>query len=260
LTSANVTKILRWKIPVIILMVYNVAMPPDSPRPDQQPPYQGGQPNLAEHSAAHPEAYDFIVNPQKPENRSRALPGLPQSNSPAIRAIYFAVGILILLILFVVIKGIIVGPPKLDSFVKIVQDQQELIHITSNMGTGNSTTQQSLSTGNLNLASTIDLSVTSNQSSVMSYLSKNSFKVSTKTLNLGISTSTDTELTNAQTAGTYNQVFDQVIIAELNSYTSDLKNAYSGAGNNGKVLLKKEYAQAELLLTAANSPSNAITN
>jgi hypothetical protein len=241
-------------------MVYNGDMPPDSPQPDQQPPYQGGTPGFTDHPMAHPEAYDFIVNTQKPQKHPVSLPSLPQSNSPLIRGAYVTAGILILLILFVIIKGIIVGPPKLDSFVKIVQDQQELIHITSNVSTENSNIQQSLSTGNLNLATTIDLSVTSNQSAVMSYLSKSNFKVSTNTLNLGVNKSTDTELTNAQTAGTFNQVFDQVLTSELNSYVSALKSAFNGAGKNGKVMLKKEYAQAELLLTATSSPSNVVTN
>jgi hypothetical protein len=246
-------------------MVYNGAMPPDSPQPDQQPQYQGIPPVSPENSPSHPQAYDFIVNPAAPAKHSSSLglPSLPSSNSKAIRMAYVAVGILILIILFVIVKGIVVGKPNFTSFVKVAQDQQQLISIASGVSSNNSTSstaQQSLSTGNLNLAATVNLSISSDQSRVLSYLSKNHFKTSSKTLDLGVSNSVNTELTNAQTSGTYNQVFQQVIISSLNSYISDLNGAYNGAGKNGKVILHNDYIQAKLLLTSANSPTNAITN
>ncbi len=256
-------------------MVYNIVMPPDNPTPNQPPSYQPDNfppanqpsqpvvnqpyPQPQESPSPHPAAYDFIINPAPPSAHTKYLPGLPPANTLTIRVAYIAGGLLILLILFVIAKGIIVGKPKLDSFVSVAQDQQELIHLTSNTGSRSSSALQRLSTGNRNLAATIQVAITSNNAQTIKYLTSNHYKVSPKVLNLKVSSSLDTQLSNAQTAGTYNQVFQQILASELNTYSADLSSAYNSAGKKGKPLLSSEYKQAQLLLNVADSPTNSST-
>jgi hypothetical protein len=238
-----------------LLMVYNRAMPPDYPQQPGLPPQQPPQPPVqGPYTQPAPAPYDFIINPESPVARRSTLPGLPPANSLLLRVIYGVVGLIILLILFSVIKGLIVGKPKLDSFVSIAQDQQELIHLATNAAA--TAQQQSLSTGNQNVAATLELTITSNQAQITKYLSTNHLKVNTKTLSLKQNTTVDTELTNAQSAGTYNQAFQQVIESQLSSYSTDLKLAYSSAGINGRALLSSDYKQAQLLYTEASSTAD----
>jgi hypothetical protein len=255
-------------------MVYNVAMPPEYPQqpnnpyvppenplpqPTNTPPYPSPPlpPTPKQQPMPQPGAYDFIVKPLKPTTPKRSLPGLPTPNSLLLRLAYAGGGLLILLILFVIAKGIIVGKPKLDSFVSIAQDQQELIHLATNASTS---TSGGLSTGNQNVAATVQAVLGSNQIQITKYLSSNHLKTSVKTLGLRINTSLDTQLANAESAGTYNQVFQSTIDSQLVSYTNDLKQAYPEAGTEGKALLSSDYKQAGLLYTEASSPSNLVTN
>jgi hypothetical protein len=251
-------------------MVYNVSMPPENPKqpndpytpvqypaPEptntpQYPPVAPSQPPMPQ-----PEAYDFIVNPEKPAAPKMQLPGLPSTNSMILRLVYVGGGLLILLILFVIVKGLIVGKPKLDSFVSIAQDQQELIHLATN---ASNTTNNGLSTGNQNVAATVSLVLSSNQTQITKYLSSNHFKTSPKELALRQNSSLDTQLTDSQASGTYNQVFQTTIVSQLASYTYDLRKAYSSAGPKGKDILTSQYKQAALLYTDASSPSVLVTN
>jgi hypothetical protein len=58
----------------------------------------------------------------------------------------------------------------------------------------------------------------------------------------------DTELTNSQTAGTYDQTFQGILQSQLNSYKKDLAHTYNAnTGPNGRAMLKNLYAQASLL-------------
>ena len=199
-----------------------------------------------------PQTYDFIVNPDKPPK----TPLLTGGSSLAVRVAVVSGGLLVLLIAFIVLKGIIAGSPKLDSMLTVAQDQQELIHLTTNTGQ-----QQNLSTANQNLAATAQLSLNSAQDQLVNYMTKNGFKVKPKVLTQKVSTSIDTQLTNAATAGTYDQTFQDTIKSQLNTYTDDLKQAYGQiSGKNGRALLSSDYNQAQLLLSQTNVPLGSNTN
>jgi enamine deaminase RidA (YjgF/YER057c/UK114 family) len=204
-------------------------------------------------ASAYPPGYDFIINPKKP---SRAAWQLPSGSSSATRTAIFCGGLLALFIVFVIAKGLLFGSNSLTPFVAVVQDQQELIHLT----TANSQPQNSLSMLDQNLAATVNLSVGSSQLSLVNYLSANSFKVSSGQLSLKVSASLDNQLTAAITAGTYDQTFQQIMQTELATYSNDLRLAYKSAGPKGKALLQNEYSQLVLIDKQLSAASNTGTS
>jgi len=208
-----------------------------------QPPQQAA-PNTAQ-----PQPYDFIMNPEQPKQHKASLPG---GNSAAMRAVFIAGGLLVLLIVFTVIKGLLGGSSNLDSFVAVAQDQQELIHLATNADQ-----QPDLSTTNKNFTATAELSLGSAQSQLIKYLSTNGTKVTAKQLALKISSQTDARLTTSAAATTYNQTFKEIVNDKLTTYVTDLQQTYNHtSGNKGKALLSDQYQQAQLLITQLNSSAS----
>lgn len=210
--------------------------------PDNQTPFQPNQPT----PTVSPD-YGFIMEPAKPPRG-----GLLNNSSMAVRIAVILGGLLLLLVLFVIFKNLLSSKPKLDSYVTVAQDQQELIHLSTN-----SAQQQDLSTNNQNLASTAQLSLSSGQAQVVKYLANNGLKAPAKTLGLKVSKSLDQQLVSAEAAGTYNQTFQSIMKNQLNTYMNDMKLAYNqNKGKKGRALLNNQYTQATLLLQQASTPAN----
>ena len=187
------------------------------------------------------------MEPQKP-SRGSLLPNLPGAGSLAIKAAYIAGGLLVLVVIFIIIKGLL-GGSNLTTFVSAVQDQQEMLHLISN-----TTQQPNLTVTTQNFAATAQLSLSSVQAADIQYLANNGSKVSVKTLNLKVNLTTDTQLTNAVAAGNYDQTFQSIMNSKLATYINDLKVAYKQApGPGGRALLNNDYKQANLLITQLNS-------
>jgi hypothetical protein len=206
---------------------------PQAPTPEQTP------------------GYDFIMNPSKPPRRRL----LPQGTSPIIRVGIVLASLLVLVILFSVIRSFF-SHSNTPALTTVVQDQQEMIHITTN---ANQLTngQQTLSTSYHNFSLTAQLSLTSAQSDLLTYMQNNGKKVKAKTLAATISKNLDDQFTAAATNNTYNQLFKQTMQNKLNQYEQALKIAYGQTkGPKGRALLSKEYDAAQLLLTQLNEPSN----
>lgn len=213
--------------------------------PPQAPMYPGG---VAESPVPQAQAYDFITNPGAPARQPFKLPG---GDSIVKRVGIIAGGLVVLLILFVVIKGLFSGSSNLPLFVSVAQDQHELIHLATN-----ASQQQGITTGDQNFAATAQLSLTSAQAATVKYLVANGNKVSLKVLSLKVSTATDAQLTAAGAATTYDQTFQAIMKAKLATYVSSLQQTYKQTtGKNGRALLNNDYNQAQLLLAQLNAPS-----
>jgi len=168
------------------------------------------------------------------------------------RAFYAVGGLLVLLIIFVIIKGLLGGSNNFTAFVGVAQDQQELIHLVA--GTSQ---QTNITAADQNFAATAQLSLTSSRSALISYLTNNRQKVSTKVIDLKVSSATDSQLADAVSAGTYDQTFQQIMKGQLTTYLSDLKQAYKQtSGKRGHALLNDDYNQAQLLVRQLNSASS----
>lgn len=193
------------------------------------------------------QAYDFITNPPaQPRNRFSL-----GSSSLAVRIMLFSGGLLVLLVGFVVIKNVLSGSSSLPGIVTVAQDQQAILHVLDGAGQ-----QNDLSSSSQNFIATANLTLNSSQSDTIGYLSKNGHKLNKKEIGLKISSSTDAQLQSAQTAGTYDSTFKQVMTAKLNAYVTDLQSAYTQTdGPVGQSLLSDQYDQAKLLLIQLDTKS-----
>ena len=228
----------------------------------QSPPSPSPQPgqtvNPNPQTQAEPQAgapsneYDFITNPEQPALK-RSLPSLPGISPTAMRAVFAAGGLFVLVILFVIIKGALSGTSNLTLFIGVAQDQQELIHLAIN-----TSQQQGLAVDNQDFAATAKLSLGSSQSAVVNYLANNGQKVDLKKLSLKVSTATDSQLTTAAAATTYDQTFQEIMKAKLTTYISDIQQTYQQTkGKKGRALLNDSYNQAQLLLSQLNTPASS---
>ncbi len=228
--------------------------PPAAEAPPQVQPAESVAAAESGPASPLPPGYEFITEPKKPGRKLWQLP-TGGSNSLAMRAAILSGGLLVLVILLIVVKNLVAGGTNFLPFVAVAQDQQELVHLTNDTTTG--AESQALSAADQNVAATINLSVNSAQTSLTTYLTNNKYKISTKQINLKVSASLDAQLTSAQASGDYDQVFQQIIQAQFNTYANDLQQAYKSAGPNGKALLKSDYNQLQLLVKQLSAATNS---
>ena len=207
-------------------------------RPPTEPEPVGDQPP----ATFNPDqAYDFINEPLQDQN-SRSI--LPSNSSLPMRIAIFGGGLVILLIAFVVIKGFLGGGGSSVALTTVAQDQEAIIHLTDN-----AQQQTDLSDANKNFSATASLSLSSSQSDLITYMTKNGTKVKSKELGIKISKTTDAQLVSAASAATYNETYKSVMHTKISSYMNDLKLAFQEtSGPNGQALLNSQYEQAKLLL------------
>lgn len=211
---------------------------------------QPSQPTVSEQPPNPQTPYDFITNPQASTPvRSSFLVG----KSLPIRLAIIVGGLLALLIIFTIAKGILGGGGfKLQPFEVVLEDQQEIIHLTSN-ALQPQNGESSLPESDQNFVATTNAVMTSDQSQLTSYLTTNKETVTQQELNLKVSTSIDSQLTAAQGAGNYTTVFEQTMNSQLNSYAVDIQRAYlETTGKKGRAQLSNDYTQAGLLLKQLN--------
>ncbi len=167
------------------------------------------------------------------------------------RILIVGAGLIILLIAFSIIKGVLSGGGNKAAMLHVVQDQQEIVHLSTAAAL-----VPSISTTNKNFAVSASLVVSSQKSQLLTYLLKQHQKVSLKELHLKVSPSLDAQLTSAAAASTYDLTFRDDMNSQLTDYRAALQLAYKQTpGANGRKLLSEDYSSAVLLqqqLTAVN--------
>ena len=207
------------------------------------------QPNLAAQAPVNTDPnsnYDFIMNPEQPKRPSAFNFG---GSSTGLRIAVVVGGLFLLLILFIGFKNILASSNKsIPSLVGIVQDQQELVHLTTDG-------VQNASSGDLkNFAVTAQASLKSEKSDLVTYLLNNHRKVNAKEQNLKVSKSTDDQLSTALATSSYDPTFKQIMQTKLASYKQHLSAAYNQTkGPKGRALLQADYDAASLLLKQLGS-------
>jgi hypothetical protein len=194
--------------------------------------------------------YNFIMAPQAPKKRQLIGSGFKT------RLLVLFGGLLLLIILFSVVKGLLTTAPfNQNDYMAVIAQQQEINHIlTTDLDNGQ---RQDLSLNNQNFAITSQLAISSAQTQLITYLVDNHKKVDPKKLDVDISSSVDTELTNILSTNNFNPVFDQVMQAQLTTYEQKLMTAYgTTTGPKGRALLKSDYSGAQLLIKQVNSPTS----
>lgn len=200
--------------------------------------------------------YDFIVNPGKPQKRSPlnlSMPGGPMMQ----RIVLVAGGAILLIMLVIVASSLLSGGGNVADMTIVAQDQTELERVAT-VATGDDEANISQQT-TLNFAENSSLAIASAQQALLSFLSSNGAKLSTKTLGLKHSTQADQTLSNAAANSTFDQAFLTVMQGDLNSYAIDMKAAFAHSTNTTeKQLLEKDYQDAQLLITQVQSAEGQV--
>jgi hypothetical protein len=227
-------------------------MYPNQPNPYGRQPQQGqnGQYEVVPplpaatnggHSGHNP--YDFIVNPNTPKAQRGMFGG---GGSLTMRLVIVSV-VAVVLIIAGVVAASLLGPKSITpNLTAIAQRQQEIIRLSEEAGKNISGQDTQ------NFASNIELSVSSSQQQLLTYLAANGTDLKAKELAAKQSSQTDTLLDNAKSAGTYDSVVVQTLTDELQTYESLLQTTYKEAsGAKAKQVLKDCFTSADALLQQA---------
>lgn len=219
--------------------------PPSTPATPGAP--DGPQASYAAAPGAIAPVYDFITNPGHAAKQSN-LPKIPGTSNPIFsRIALVAGGLVLLLVIGLIFKGILTnGTDPKPYIISVAQSQQSIVHLTTSADL-----VTSLSTHNRNFAITAQLSLTSARSETIAYLNKIGLKkLGPQALNLKINPKLDAELATAATADNYNPTFEEIMKTQLTNYQIALQTAYKKtAGINGRKLLADQFKQSELLQT-----------
>ena len=212
---------------------------------------------VAELQTASPpeEPYAFITNPEVAAKPSLNLLALLNGKSLRTRVIALGGGLVGLLIIFSILQKLFAGSFDLQPFLVVLHDQQELIHLTSEGQSG----QSALPATYQNFLATTQVTVTSAQSQLITYLTKNQQKISSR--DLTYSSAIDAQLTSSQASATYTATWQQIMTTQLNDYKAALRQTYNQtSGKKGRAQMKSDYTQLALLIKQFNQANSAPSN
>ena len=132
---------------------------------------------------------------------------------------------------------------SIQNLTALAQEQAEIARISKlpSQNAGTETTQD--------LASTIRLSLASDEHTFITYLGRLNAAPSSDTLARGMNQQTDATLQAAQDNGTYDQTYISIAEQKLATYSADVKRAFNATSNPAeRQLLNDSYANAQLLL------------
>jgi len=209
-------------------------MQPNQQTPPAPPPFQPGG-NASK-------GYEFL-NPAKPAKRSL----LPGGGSKKGRIITVAIGAALLLVigLFLVSLFASAGKATSQDVLKAVQQQQELIRI-STLGV-----EKARESDTLNLAVNTKLTMESDKAEMLAVAKDHGFKkIDNKLLGQGRNGQTDQKLTQADQANRFDEVFAAELQAQLAAYQQTLKRILDGTAKKHKPVIEKHLRHVSLLAPA----------
>jgi hypothetical protein len=226
----------------------HIARPKEVPlaKPEYVHPDQAAPIAIPDEATATQQAYSYISQSPKVVTKPSQL-----TNSLPKRIAVVAVGLLFLLVMLSVGKGLLSPKPKLAEVVATVQRQQAILHVIDG-----ALQQQSLSETNKSFALTTSLALGTSESQLITYLQGAGTKLKPQDLGLKISATVDSDLAASVANNAYNPAFKQTMETQLTAYSGGLKQAYLSAGSVGRKLLKDDYNQAQLLLLQLHAPGN----
>lgn len=191
--------------------------------------------------------YDFIVNYN--HHSPNQWLATASFKSRILIVIGGMLGLLILVWIFVAILSA-GGGGSVQNFTSLAAEQTELARISA------TPSKRAESDATQNLASTTRLTLLSDESNFVAYLSQIGSQPSDGVLAGNRSVQTDAELSSAQASGTYDQTYTSIATVQLTKYARDLKLAFNAARNNTeRTLLNQAYDNVQLLLTLAKNSS-----
>jgi hypothetical protein len=187
--------------------------------------------------------YQFIQDTDHTKKRSLASIG----NSKQSRILIVLGGVFALIIVAVIVMSLISSAANAGKaeLLKVAQKQTEIIRV-SKLGM-----ERAKGSSAKNLATTVNLSLQSDQSTLVTTLKSAGVKVSAKDLALGKNPKTDVALTNAEQSNKFDEVFTETIQAQLVDYQRSLKSAFDKTDSKKlQQTLSAQFTTAGLLATA----------
>jgi hypothetical protein len=215
---------------------------PAAPPPPQSYPPQTPNPN-------DPSRYEFFMNPSKPARQP-----LFKGGSFGVRIGMLVGGAILLMVIVGVIMSFIPSNMNTPDLLKVAKAQNALF-VTCSDGMTNTKLQDTK-----NFAANCATTLTTAQQDFLAYTEKHGFKISSKTLKLGINASDTTALKASIAASTYDTTFARTAQRQLSSYAAALKGAFKTAKSaEQKALLTNCYAGVQMLSAQLNATSSAPT-
>lgn len=185
--------------------------------------------------------YDFILNPNNGKSKKDLFAFLKTGNKLVLTIFVGVILIIVFGLLALILNS---GPSNTEKLLSVAQQQQELIRVADRG------TKDARGTRALNLATTVKLNLSSDQTPLVAALKAEGMKVNSAELNAGRDASTDQKLTNALQNNRFDEVFVEHIQAELLDYQAALNEAYKTTRNQKlKETLKTQYDNATILIT-----------
>lgn len=185
-------------------------------------------------------SYDFIYkDPPKPTKGGLLrLPNLP-------RPILLLVGAGVVLILAIIIALIASrGNSNSQGYIELMSRAQEIVRVSEVVK------PLTKNTDTLSLISTAEITLSSEQSSLSSYLATNGTKVSAKNLALYLDKNSDTEIQTATQNNNLDSTYATYLKAQLNVYLGQLQSTHKITGKKGKVILDNAISSTQALLNS----------
>lgn len=202
---------------------------------------QPQQPSGTPAAPSGSDPYDFILQYNHPGS------GMHGSSSTTSRILIVAGGAVILLVAAFIFFKVVSKPsnPTAALMVSVAQQQTEMARIATQAATEDAVAQPTI-----DFATTAQLSLQSDQQSLLALLKEHGSTPSDKLLAATQSSQTDSQLTAAKAAGAYDQAFAGVMQNELNTYEQTLKQAFAASQSaTEKQWLQTAYGHAQSLVT-----------
>lgn len=183
--------------------------------------------------------YDFILNPQQQTKRS-FLSGGPT------KILLIAGGALLLVVVASIVFSLLFsGGGQTGQLKEIAAAQEEIIRVAE-LGL-----KEAKSPDGLSLATTVNLSVTTDQSRLLGALEKSGIKVGSAELTSKKDPKTDELLENAAANNRYDEALTEILTDQLNDYLRLLRSAHQANPNaDAKAALEASFDSASALLGA----------
>lgn len=191
-----------------------------------------------------PGQYDFIVN----YNHRPGANWLLQASMKT-RIMIFAGGLLVLVLVAWIFIALLTasGNASAQNLTALAAEQAELARISQDPAQ-NATTEATQ-----DLASTLRLSLLTDEQTFVGYLNSVNAGPSADTLAQDLNHQTDAQLTSAKSSGTFDQTYASIAQQQLASYSSNLKHTFDSTSNaTERQLLNTAYTHAQLLIALAS--------
>lgn len=193
-------------------------------------------------NSSSPDPYDFILNPETSPKKSKFGLSLG-TDSKLAKSLIFVTGFVVLIIVLIGGYSFInnASQAQTEKLVEIAKAQNEIVRITS------SSTEKIHDRQLLYRATSTRVSTLSANQEIIQALNKRGRKLNDKDLAAGANSNTDALLLEAEQNGRFDQVFTEILDAQLTNYKIQIESAYKSAGNFEKQILESAFNQVEII-------------